>query len=125
MSNDHEDYSVFAYDDKIPLVEKIARFTCLIDSMDSLSSKIKELWKQIYINAVSDRANANIMYNDLMVQVLGKPQEHAIHAPNINKYIERMSKATDQLIKLAEMLSSAEEKTKEIDADDMYKQLQQ
>jgi hypothetical protein len=39
------------------------------------------------------------------------------------KYIERMNKANDQLIKLAELISKEEEKASQIDPDNLFAQI--
>lgn len=91
--------------------QQMEEFSNLLESLDDSLEKKKNLWKQIYENAVVDRKNAYLVFTDLYVQVQGKPAEHAIHGQTITKYMERMSKATDQLIKLAELVAAAEEKT--------------
>jgi hypothetical protein len=116
-------YSVFAKDDLVPVEERVKSFSTLLDTIDNLSDKKKELWKQIYANAIIDRHNASMCYSDLMMHVVGKPVEHAIHAPNLAKYIEKMSKATDQLIRLAELIAEAEAKDEQIDPEEIYGQL--
>jgi len=55
---------------------------------------------------------------------MGSAANHAIHGPNIAKYLERMSRANDQLIKLAELIADAEKENKEIDPEEMYRQLE-
>lgn len=102
------------------LQKKISDFSALLDTINSLSDKKKELWKQIYENAVTDREAAYTMYNELFRTVMGKSTEHAVHGQNINKYIERMSKANDQLIKLAELIATAESKEQDINPDDVF-----
>jgi hypothetical protein len=49
--------------------------------------------------------------------------EHAIHGRSIATYIERMSKANDQLIKLAELIAKADKSSEEIDPDEMFKRI--
>lgn len=85
-------------------------FSDLLNSLDKSLDKKKTLWKQIYENAVTDRKTAYLVFADLYVQVHSKSAEHAIHGPTLSKYMERMSKATDQLLKLAELVAAADEK---------------
>ncbi len=102
---------------------KILKFHDLLDSITSLQDKRKTLWQDIYTNALQDRDYALQMYTHLSGFVASDAQQHALHGPNIAKYIERMSKANDQLLKLAELVSSAFEKeaeVNEITANDMY-----
>jgi hypothetical protein len=97
-------------------------FSALLDSFSSLEDKKKSLWKQIYENAVTDRNNAYTMFGDLYGDIAGKPTEHAIHGQNLARYLERMEKANNQLIKLAEMIDDLESEEEEWleDDDNMY-----
>lgn len=96
---------------------QMKEFGSLLDSLDKNLDKKKTLWKQIYENAVIDRKNAYLVFADLYVQVHGRAAEHAIHGPTLSKYMERMGKCTDQLLKLAELVASAEEKLPEAAED--------
>lgn len=87
--------------------DKIQGFCDLLDSLDIVDKK-KGLWKEIYSNSLQDREYAQKMYASLSAIVLQDPTQHAIHGPNIAKYIERMSRSNDQLLKLAELIANAE-----------------
>jgi hypothetical protein len=50
---------------------------------------------------------------------------HAIHAQNMAKYIEKMSRSNDQLLKLAELIAAAEEKSEEINAENIYSAIEE
>lgn len=65
----------------------------------------KKLWREIYTNAITDRAHAESLLNILVSISSSNSAEHAIHSKSMSSYIERMSKANDQLIKLTEMIS--------------------
>ena len=104
--------------------EKIKDFTDLLAQIDGVSDKKKKLWKEIYENAITDRQNAFILFNTLMDIVEDKSTEHAIHGKTMATYIERMSKANDQIIRLAELVSKSETKQDEdIDAEEMFKRI--
>lgn len=90
-------------------------FTDLLGSLASTEDRKKALWKQIYENALMDRRNAFILFGDLYNMTAGKSAEHAIHGATLAKYLERMSKANDQMIKLADLVSDA--LTEEEEAD--------
>lgn len=110
--------------------EQMRDFSNLLSSLDKTLDKKKQLWRLIFDNAITDRKNAYLVFADLYVQVHGKATEHAIHGQTLSKYMERMSKATDQLLKLAELVAEAEDKVpKEIDErlsdDDIYTSIQQ
>lgn len=87
--------------------KNIRDFADLLDTLSTLHDKKKSLWKQIYENAVLDRRNAYIMYSDLYTKVHNSAAEHAIHGQTLAKYMERMNKSNEQLIKLAEILDEA------------------
>lgn len=106
---------------------RLGEFIALLDGISSLDTKVKALWRQIYENAITDRKHANIAYVDLYIQCHSKPDMHAIHGPNLAKYLERMEKANGQLIKLAELVDKAREiadSDEESDTIDIYEKLQ-
>lgn len=90
--------------------KKIARFSDILDSLDSLEDKKKLLWKEIYENSLEDRINAKILFDDLMMQSTNNPGNHAMFGSTMSKYLERMSKSNDQILKLVELISKEEEK---------------
>ena len=104
--------------------DKIRDFSELLEQIDGISDKKKRLWREIYENAVTDRQNAYVLFNTLVEISDNKSTEHAIHGKNIATYIERMSKANDQLIRLSELISKSEQKeNEEIDAEEMFRKL--
>jgi hypothetical protein len=104
-------------------MKKVADFGELLDSMASVDDKRKLLWKEIYQNAVTDRENAYILYIGLYQTMSGSPADHAAHGSTLMKYMERMSKANDQIIKLAEMIRSTEEESQAIDSEDIFSKI--
>lgn len=108
---------------------QMKEFGNLLNSLDKSLDKKKQLWKQIYDNAVTDRKLAYLVFANLYIKVHQNHNEHAIHGPTLSKYLERMGKATDQLIKLAELVASAEEcssnsKVEEESEEDIYSSIQ-
>lgn len=97
-------------------------FAFLLDSLSTVEEKTKALWRQIYENAVQDRRNSYLMWIDLYKNVHGKITEHAIHGATLAKYMERMNKTNEQLIKLAELVGKASEEEIEenLSEEDMY-----
>lgn len=91
------------------MTSKLGEFIELLNGISSLDSKMKALWRQIYENAITDRKHANIAYVDLYINCHSKPDMHAIHGPNLAKYLERMEKANGQLLKLAELVDKAKD----------------
>ena len=87
---------------ELSLEEKIRDFSDLLTEIDGVSDKKKKLWTEIYQNAVTDRQNSYVLFSALVDIVKDKSSEHAVHGKSLATYIERMSKANDQLIRLAE-----------------------
>ena len=110
-------------DSEIKLEEKVRDFSSLLDQIEGLSDKKKRLWKEIYENAVYDRQNAYSLFVKLVKIVEDKSNEHAIHGKSLSSYIEKMSKANDQLIRLADLIAKAEKTSDEIDSDEMFKKI--
>jgi hypothetical protein len=96
------------------LKDKIDSFTGLLDEINSITDKKKELWKEIFQNALIDRENAYILVQDLMKLVEGDESRHAIHSQGLNKYLERMQAANSQLLRLAELVAEAESGREEV-----------
>lgn len=104
--------------------EKIKDFSDLLSQINDVSDKKKKLWQEIYQNAITDRQNAYVLFTTLVEIVEDKSTEHAIHGKNLSSYIERMSKANDQIIRLAELVAKSESSTEEeIDPEEMFKKL--
>lgn len=103
--------------------EKLKSFSGLLDTIENLEDKKKALWKEIYENAITDRDNAYTMFMHLHEFVIGDSAQHAIHGPNIAKYLERMGKCNDQLIKLAELIASESSREEKINPSDIFKKI--
>jgi len=99
--------------------EKVKQFSDLLDSIESLEDKRKFLWREIYENAINDRECASFLFADLFKELSGSAQ-HAVAGTIASKYLERMSKSNDQILKLAELISKAEEVSAKINPDDIY-----
>lgn len=109
---------------ELTIEEKVQDFTELLDQIDNVSDKKKKLWREIYENAITDRQNAYVLFTSLVDIVQDKSTEHAIHGKSLSSYIEKMSKANDQLIRLAELVAKSETKQDEtIDPEEMFKKL--
>lgn len=108
------------------LNKHIKGFTELLETLSSTEERKKALWKQIYEYALTDRKNAFILFGDLYEITANNSAEHAVHGATLNKYIERMQKANEQLIKLAELVSDAIDEKIEDDwsSDSMYDMLE-
>jgi len=100
--------------------KKIDTFAELLDNISNLEDKKKLLWKEIYENALSDRENANALYTDLYLKMQGSQSDHMQVGAIMAKYLERMCKSNEQILKLAELISREETKAAKIDIDDMF-----
>ena len=101
------------------LEEKINNFSDLLDSLNKTEDKKKLLWKNAYQNALEDRENINILVTDLLMQIRGSLTNHQSFGTIMTKYLERMAKSNDQILKLAELVSKEEDKN-ELSPDDIF-----
>lgn len=103
--------------------QKISSFSDLLRDIESLDDKKRELWKQIYEAAVTDRQNAYVVFGQLFNIVNGKTTEYAVHGRTMTACIERMSKSNDQLIRLAELIAKAQGGADELDPEAMFERI--
>ena len=101
---------------------KIERFSDLLDSLENTEDKKKLLWKEVYENALVDRENASLLFTDLLMQSRGNAGNHAMFGPIMSKYLERMAKSNDQILRLAELIAK-EEQREGISADDIFSKI--
>lgn len=102
---------------------KIRNFSDILEGIDTLENKKKSLWKEIYENALDDREKAKMMFNDAYISMQGGINEHMNIGAIISKYIERMSRSNDQILKLAELISKEEEKSENISDEDIFNKI--
>jgi hypothetical protein len=102
---------------------KIEKFSDLLDSLSNTEDKKKMLWREVYENALYDRENANILLTDLLLQIKGSIPLHTTLGSIMSKYLERMSKSNDQILKLAELIAKEEEENT-INAEDIFNKIQ-
>ena len=103
--------------------DQIKNFSDILDSIDSLENKKKMLWKEIYANAIEDREKAKMLFNDAYISMSGGTNEHMNIGSIMAKYVERMSKSNDQILKLAELIAKEEEKSEVISDDDIFNKI--
>ena len=102
---------------------QIKNFADILDNIESLEDKKKMLWKETYENAIEDREKAKLLFNDAYISMQGGVNEHMNIGSIMSKYLERMSKSNDQILKLAELISKEEEKSAEVSVDDIFDQI--
>ena len=103
-------------------LNKIEKFSDLLDSLESTEDKKKLLWLEAYENAIEDRDNASFLLNDLLLQVKGSVPLHTSLGSIMSKYLERMSKSNDQILRLAELIAK-EQDSEVISADDIFNEI--
>ena len=99
--------------------DKIKEFSDLLEALENTQDRKKMLWLESYQNAVEDRESANILFTDLMMQSTNNSANHLQFGVLMTKYLERMSKCNDQILRLAELISKEEEKNV-MSADDIF-----
>ena len=110
--------------DKLSLTDKkVEQFSDLLDSLKSTEEKKKLLWKEIYENALNDRENASMLFTDAWKHMSGGTSEHATLGSTMTKYLERMCKSNEQILRLAELIAKAEEQDSKINPDDIFSQI--
>jgi len=105
--------------------KKLERFVEILENLNDLDDKTKALWREIYENATADRESAFMLYTDLYREVKGQPANHNIHGVQMAKYLERMCKSNDQLLRLAEILERSTREKTEIDPDAVFAKINQ
>lgn len=104
--------------------EKIDDFSDLLDSIKDLDVKDKKLWAEIYQNAVIDRQNAYALYLALIGITKMNSTEHSVHGRTLVQYIERMSKANDQLLRLADLINRAKDENDKLNPNELFDTIQ-
>ena len=102
------------------LQRKVEEFSGILDELVSTEEKKKLLWKEIYENALTDRENAGMLFTDAWSRMGTGSTEHATLGTTLTKYLERMSKSNEQILRLAELISKAEEQSQKIEPDDIF-----
>ena len=103
--------------------DKIKDFSDLLDELENTQDKKKLLWKEAYQNALDDRSSASILVDDLLLQIQGNLNNHQQFGTIMTKYLERMSKSNDQILRLAELIAKEEEASGTISPDDIFKEI--
>jgi len=105
--------------------QKMKQFSGMLESIENLESKKRFLWLEIYENAIIDRMNAYMLFTNIYTTLKGGVAEHVQTGAIMSKYIERMNKSNDQLLKLAELLAKEEEKILTIDSDEIFDKIKE
>lgn len=109
-----------ALDNSGKLKRKLEAFSDILDELTSTEDKKKLLWKEIYENALVDRENASMLFTDAWSRMSPGTAEHITLGATLTKYLERMSKSNEQILRLAEMISDAEKREEKIDPEQVF-----
>ena len=104
--------------------KKVEEFGDVLKRIEHADSKKKLLWQEIYENAIMDRQNAHILFVEAYTTMSQGTTEHATLGTTLTKYLERMNKSNDQLLKLAELISKSESNHSALNADDLFSEIQ-
>ena len=66
---------------------------------------------------------AGALLTNLMQVSLVSKTDHVLNGPLMSKYLERMSKSNDQILRLAELISK-ESENEEINMDDIFSKIE-
>ena len=102
---------------------RIHDFSDLLDNLDSVSDKKKLLWREIYQNAVIDRQNAGILFTDAYKSMTPGVTEHVTLGATLSKYLERMCKSNEQILRLAELIVKNENRSATLDNEDIFSKI--
>lgn len=105
--------------------EKVKDFQQVLEKIEHADSKKKLLWLEIYQNAALDRQNAHILFVEAYTTMQQGTTEHATLGSTLTKYLERMGKSNDQMLRLAELISKSESEYNAINADDLFSTIQE
>jgi hypothetical protein len=103
--------------------QQIKNFADILDNLESLEDKKKMLWKEIYEHSIEDREKAKLLFNDAYISMQGGINEHMNIGAIMSKYLERMCRSNDQILKLAELIAKEEEKSDNISEDDIFSKI--
>ncbi len=103
--------------------EKIKSFEELLSSLEKTDEKKKVLWSEIYANSLSDRERASILFTEAYKAMGSGSSDHVALGGTMSKYLERMGKSNDQILKLAELIQKAELAETRVDPNDLFDQI--
>lgn len=121
MTNNHIEKVL---NDAKALEKKLDDFGDLLESIQNMSEKRKFLWKEIFHNAMQDRS-ASLMMFELAFKTMDSSSavDHVNISPVLTRYLDKMSKANDQLIKLAELIKPLQDESSVITTDDIFSKI--
>ena len=126
MSNSNSSSDDIKFDtelNSVPFERRLKNFSDLLNDIHSLDEKKRMLWLEIYENAITDRQNAYASYCNLAQIAKNKSSENAVHGKTMVAFLDRMGKANDQLIKLAELIAKAKTEDENVTPEELYSRI--
>ena len=103
--------------------DKIKNFSELLATLEQADEKKKLLWKEIYGNALSDRERASILFTEAYKTMGSSSSDHVTLGTTMTKYLERMGKSNDQILKLADLIQKSEMEESRVDPNDLFSKI--
>jgi hypothetical protein len=103
--------------------EKIRDFSDILRDIESLDDKMRGLWRDVYENAISDRQNSYVMFTQLFALTNNKSTEWAVHGKTLMACVERMQKANEQLLRLADLIAQTKKRDDQLNPEELFKQI--
>lgn len=107
--------------------DRAASFAKLIERMDGLDDNRKRLFREVYENAIADRLRATKLFDDLTqhmdADMSSRDAAHTLHGQTLARYLERMHKSTEQLLKLSELIAESLGKSDEDEFERAFDQI--
>jgi hypothetical protein len=104
--------------------KKITEFEEILSNIVDLDQRKMFLWSEIYNNAKNDRVCASALFTQAFSQLGGAGAEHVTLGPTLVKYLERMTKANDQLLSLAGLVTKEIDQQKTVNSEDIFEQIE-
>jgi len=102
---------------------RLNEFQKVLDSLESVKDEKKRLWQQIYESAMIEWEEAYALYSNLKPATQGDYHNHSLHGLLLTKYLERMNKANDQNLRIAELIEKAGSHGPSLNKSDIYDQI--
>jgi hypothetical protein len=113
MQNNHE------------IEQKISSFGDVMKNTSDIDEKKKALWQEVYSNAHEDRLTAQSLFIGVFSKISHSDMStHIALGPIAIKYLERMTKANDQLLSLCEIVAKEIGRQAELNTEDIFKQIE-
>jgi len=104
--------------------KKITEFEKILSDVENLDQRKMFLWLEIYNNAKNDRVCASALFTQAFKELGGTAAEHSTLGPTLVKYLERMTKANDQLLSLASLVTKEIESQISLDTDNIFERIE-